>query len=201
MITTDTQNGRAKGRTAPPLPTHTFHDSGVTVKLHKLSPMTSQEIQAQVKREMRDEEPIPPIAEVDYGQGKVQEPNRLHPVYVERLKTWEAAVNSEANERLFRLACLDAVELTITDEVRAQIARKKRSLRIVAKVEWDDDPELDQDENDQIFYITHIACSSPEDLKEFYQAVATRSQPTEAAVEAYKESFPGDVPASEHLEL
>ena len=201
MTTTDVQNGRAKGRAVPALPTHTFRDSGITVKLHKLSPMTSQEIIASVRRELRDSEPQPPLAEVDYGQGKVQEPNKLHPVYVERLKEWEAKVNSESNERLFRLACLDAVELSITDEIRAQIARKKRLLRLVAKWEWQDDPDLEQHENDQIFYITHIACASPEDLQEFYQAIATRSQPTEAAVEQYKQSFPGDVPASEHMEL
>jgi hypothetical protein len=41
--------------------------------------------------------------------------------------------------------------------------------------------------------VTHICCASPEDLQEFYQAIATRSQPTEAAVEQYKESFPGDL--------
>lgn len=198
---TDTLNGRAKGRAAPGLPTHTFRDSGITVRLHKLSPLTSQEIIAAVRRELKDSEPPPPLSEVDYGNGKVMEPNKLHPVYVERLKAWEAQINKVANERLFRLACLDAVELTIGDAEREAIARKKRMFRLVAKLDWQDDPDLTQDENDQIFYVSHIACASPEDLQEFYMAIATRSQPTEAAVELHKASFPGDVSGPVDLEL
>ena len=201
MITTETQNGHAKGRAVPPLPRHTFQDSGVTVKLHKLSPMTAQEIIAQVQREKAAEKPQPPIVEVDYGNGKVQEPHEGHPAYVEKLQKWQSACNTEANKRLFQLACLDAVELTLTDEIRQQIARKKRLLKVTAGIVWEDNPDLEPDENDQIFYITHIACGSPEDLQEFYQAVAMRSQPTEAAIEQHKQSFPGDVQGAIDLDV
>ena len=193
MITTDVQNGRAKGRAVPALPTHTFRDSGITVRLHKLSPMTSQEIMLQVKREMRATEPQPPIAEVDYGSGKILEPHKGHPVYQEKLKEWEAAVNREANERLFHLACLVGVELELDNAALEAIEKRKRYLKLVAKLEWLDNPDLSEAENNQIFYITHIACASPEDLQEFYQAIAMRSQPTEAAIEQYKSEFQGDV--------
>jgi hypothetical protein len=200
MITTDTQNGRHKGRAVPAVPTHTFRDSGITVKLHKLSPMTSQEIMAAVQRERSDTKPQPPIFEIDYGKGTIQEPNYAHPLYVERLDRWQSECNAEANRRLFRLACLAAVEVEITPEVHAEIKRKKRLLRLAAKLEWEDDPELEPDENDQIFYVTHICCASPEDVTEFYAAIALRSQPTEAAIEQHKASFRGDVQGPVDLE-
>lgn len=200
-VLSDRINGRVRGRAVPDLQQHTFQDSGVTVRLHKLSPMTSQEIVTQVERELRDEKPEPPIVEVDYGNGKVKQPHTGHPVYVEMLKAWKQKVNEVANDRLFRLACLDAVEMTIGDEERAEIARKKRLLKIAARLEWENDPDLTDDENDQLFYVKHIAIRSPEDTKEFYEAIATRSQPTEAAIEQHKASFPGDVPGPVDMEL
>jgi len=200
MTTTDTQNGRQKGRVVPPVPTHTFRDSGITVKLHKLSPMTSQEIMTAVQRERADTKPEPPQFEVDYGKGKVQEPHYGHPVYQERLQRWQAECNTEANRRLFRLACLAAVEVEMTPEVQAQIARKKRLMRLAAKLEWEDDPDLEPSENDQIFYVTHICCASPDDVQEFYQAIALRSQPTEAAIDQHKQSFRSDVQGAIDLE-
>lgn len=201
MATTDVQNGRHRGRTVPALPTHTFQDSGVTVKLHKLSPMTSQEIIAAVRRELADTRPEPPLFDVDYGKGTIQEPNESHPVYQRLLKEWNDKVQSIANERLFRTAALVAVELDIDDDWRAFVVRLRRRLKAIAKITFVDDPDLNQDENDQIFYITHHACKSAEDIKEFYQAVALRSQPTEAAIEQHKASFRSDVQAAERMEL
>jgi hypothetical protein len=200
-VLSDRINGRVKGRAVPDLQQHTFQDSGITVKLHKLSPMTSRDLVAQIERELAAEKPEPPIVEVDYGSGKVRQPHTGHPVYVDLLKAWNQKVNELANDRLFRLACLDAVEMTIGDEERAAIARKKRLLKIAARLEWEHDPDLTDDENDQLFYIKHIACASPDDLTDFYKAVATRSQPTEAAIEQHKASFPGDVSRPVDLEL
>ena len=201
MTTTDVQNGRSKGRAAPAIPTHTFRDSGITVKLHKLSPMTSQEIMTAVQRERADSKPEPPMVEIDYGKGKIDEPHYGHPHYQDRLQRWQAECNAEANRRLFKLACLAAVEMEMTAEVQAAIARKKRLMRIAAKLEWEDDPDLELEENNQIFYITHIACASPDDVQEFYQAIALRSQPTEAAIEQHKASFRGDVEGPIGVEL
>lgn len=201
MATTDVQNGHSRGRAVPALPTHTFKDSGITVRLHKLSPMTSQEIIAAVRRELADTRPEPPRFEVDYGKGKIEEPNEAHPVYQRLLKEWESSVQSLANERLFRTACLVAVELDIDDGWRAHVRVLRRQLRATAKIDFVDDPDLEQDENDQIFYITHHACKSVEDIKEFYQAIAMRSQPTEAAIDQHKQSFRSDVQAPVGVEL
>lgn len=194
MTTTEQVNGQARGRAVPALPTHTFRDSGITVRLRKLSPITTTEIMMQVQRELADEKPEPPLVEQDYGTGKkVLEPHTGHPLYQERLARWERRCNTVGNDRLFKLAALDAVEVEIGEAELAQIARKKRMLRVAAGLTWQDDPELTDTENDQLFYVTHICCASPEDLREFYNAVAMRSQPAEAAIEQHKESFPSDV--------
>lgn len=198
---TERINGRVRGRGVPELPLHTFKDSGITVRLHKLSPMTSEEIMAQCRRELADSEPQPPIVEVDYGQGKIKQAHKGDPVYAELLKDWGARVNKLANDRLFKLATLDAVELTIGEHERALIVRKKRFMKIAAHVEWEDDPDLTPEENERYFYVRHVACGSAEDIQEFYAAIATRSQPTEAAVEGYKETFPRDVSRPIDLEL
>jgi len=201
MPTTDVQNGRSKGRAVPAVPLHTFKDSGIVVKLHKLSPMTSQDIILQVQREMAADKPQPPLFEIDYGKGKIEEPNYGHSVYVKLIEEWDQAVNREANDRLFRLAALVAVELFDNATWRDEVKRQKRLLKVTAKIEWIDDPDLEPEENDQIFYVKHICCASPDDVKEFYAAITQRSQPTEAAVEAHKANFPGDVQGQEHLEL
>ena len=192
-LLTDHINGRQRGRAVPELPTHTFKDSGITVRLHKLSPITNQQILAQCRRDLADTKPAPPMTEIDYGAGKVLEPHTGHPLYQEKLAAWNADVNRLANDRLFKLAALDAIEVTIGETERAQIARRKRFLKVAAHVAWEDDPDLTPEENDQLFYVSHICCATPEDLQDFYAAVALRSQPTEAAVEAHKASFPGDV--------
>jgi hypothetical protein len=198
-VLTDRVNGHYTKVNGPPM--HTFKDSNIAVKLHKLGPLTNSEILQAVQRELADEKPQPPITEVDYGKGTISQPHTGHPVYVKMLAAWNDKCNRIANDRLFKLACLVAVELTIGDVERKAITARKRYLKLAAKLDWQDDPELSQDENDQIFYITHIACASPDDLKEFYQAIATRSQPSEAAVQQHKESFPGDVQGSVDLDL
>lgn len=203
-MSTDTQihaNGRVRGRAVPELPLHTFKDSGVTVRLHKLSPMTGQEIHAVVERELADDKPRPPIVDVDYGQGKLAMPHEGDPVYQELLAAWRKRVNTIANDRLFKVAALLAVELTVGERERTQIDRTKKYLRLAGKLEWQDDSELSQEENDQLFYMTHIACGSAEDLQEFYMAIATRSQPTEAAIERHKETFPGNLSGAVDLDV
>lgn len=194
-------NGHVKGRGVPPLPTHTFKDSGVTVRLHKLSPITGQEIAQQVQREQAGTKPQPPLVAVDYGQGTITQPNTGDPTYRQMLAAWQAECSRIANDRLFDLACLLAVEVTIGEAERAQIARTKRLLRLTAGIDWQDRDDLTPEENDQLFYMTHVAPGSPDDLKEFYEAITIRSQPTEAAIERHKDSFPGDVSGALDLGL
>ncbi len=44
-------------------------------------------------------------------------------------------------------------------------------------------------QDDMVAYICYIASSTAEDLQEFVSAVASRSQPTQEATDAAKESF------------
>lgn len=196
---TEHVNGRRATVSGPPV--HTFRDSGIVVKLRKLSPMTSQDIMAGARRDLASTEPQPPVVEVDYGQGKIKETNKGDPTYVRLHDAWESEVNKLANDRLFKLAALDAVEVSLTADDLKRIERTKRMMKIAARIDWQDDPELTEAENLQYFYIRHIACGSPEDLQEFYQAVATRSQPTEAAIERHKETFPSDVSGAVDLDV
>lgn len=188
-MTTEVHNGRAKGRAVPALPTHTFQDTGITVRLRKLSPMTAQRLNEAVRREFPP--PDPPTYEVEYGDQKIQEINDADPTYMARYQRWQEQTSRIFNERMLKLVCLDAVEVDIGKDELAEIARKKRNLERSGIV-WEDDPALDEDENLRYFYVQHICFGSGEDLRELYQAVNTRSQPTEAAVQAHIASFPGD---------
>lgn len=178
-----------KGRGVPPLATHTFQDSGITVTLHKLSPMTAQRLNEAIRKEYPP--PEPPLYAVQYGDQTVQEANDADPAYLTRLTRWQQEAARLFNERLLKLVCLDAIEVTIGDTEKAAIARKRHSLARVG-VTWEDDPELTDEENARYFYVQHLCFGSAEDMKELYLAVNSRSQPTEAAVAAHIDTFPGD---------
>lgn len=182
-------NGHVKGREVPPLPTHTFQDSGITVRLRKLSPMTSQRLSEAVRREYPP--PEPPTYEVEYGDTQVREINDADPTYLARYARWQETTAKVFNERLLKLVCLDAIEIELDADAQAEITRKKRSLAVVG-VAWEDDPDLSVDENARLFYVQHCCLASPDDMRELYAAVTARSQPTEAAVAAHVETFPGD---------
>jgi len=186
---TEVHNGHVKGRAVPALPSHTFQDTGITVRLRKLSPMTAQRLNEAIRKELPP--PSPPTYEVEYGDTKVHEINDADPTYLARLGRWEQDAARLFNERMLKLVCLDAVEVTIGKAELAEIERKKRNLSRSGIV-WEDDPALDDDENLRYFYVQHICFGSGEDMKELYAAVNMRSQPTEAAVQSHIETFPGD---------
>ena len=185
----EVQNGHVKGRAVPALPTHTFQDTGITVRLRKLSPMTAQRLNEAIRKEFPP--PSPPTYEVEYGDTKVREINDADPTYQARYQRWEQDTARLFNERLLKLVCLDAIEVDIGKAEKAEIARKKRNLER-AGIAWEDDPDLTEDENLRYFYVQHCCFGSSEDMKELYAAVNTRSQPTEAAVQAHIAAFPGD---------
>lgn len=185
----EAHNGHVKGRAVPALPTHTFQDTGITVRLRKLSPMTSQRLSEALRREFPP--PSPPTYAVQYGDQTVMEPNDADPTYQARLTRWQEETARTFNERLLKLVCIDAVEVEIGEAEKEQIARKKRNLER-AGIAWGDDPTLDADENLRYFYVQHLCFGSADDMRELYAAVNTRSQPTEAAVVAHIDTFSGD---------
>ena len=179
-------NGKGQqGRFAPPLPEHTFQDSGITIRIRKVGPMTQQRMAQAIQKEIP--EPDVPIAQTELGP----EPNPADPTYIKAYDAWDRKTTALLSERMMRYAALEA-EVTIDDAARAAISRAKRNLALSGAA-WESIDGLTEDENDRVFYILHVACATQDDLREFSAAVRTRSVPTEEAVQRHIATFPGDV--------
>src|ERR1051325_3353086 len=184
-VATHTNGTHTKGRAVPPLPLHTFQDSGITVGLRKIAPNTQAQLSLQIQREIP--RPQPPVNQTELGPEK----NEADPDYARQLEEWERACSMRLNRIMFTIAALEC-ECGVDME---EVERKQRSFR-AAKFQWEEDPDLSDAERAKVFYIEHIACATQEDMREFYAAVTRRSQPTEAAVRAHIDSFRGDVPGA-----
>jgi hypothetical protein len=181
-------NGHAKGRVVPPLPEHTFQGSGITVRFRRIGPMAQQRLAQQIM--LDDPEPVPPMVKTELGE----EPNPADPAHDRALKAWQARTFVKLNQQLLVLAALEC-EVTIGDAEKEEIARRQRYLKAVG-MPWEPNADLDDRENERVFYILYIACAESDDLSEFGQVVMKRSLPTEAAVAQHIETFPGDVPGA-----
>jgi len=177
---------RQQGRVVPPLPEHTFKDSGITIKIRKVGPTTQQRLAQAIMKELP--EPTPPTVETELGA----ETNAADPAYLAAMEVWNTQTRNELTQRLLLIAALEA-EVTIDDAARADIARKKRHLKLIG-IPVEDNPDLTEAENEKVFYILHVAAGTPEDLGEFSQAVMRRSVPTEEAVQSQIATFQRDLP-------
>ena len=179
-------NGTQRGRVVAPLPEHTFKDSGITIKIRKVGPTTQQRLAQQIMRD--NPEPPIPIVETEIGP----EPNAADPAYLQDRADWDKQTRKELGDRLMLAAALEA-EVTIDDQAKADIVRKRRNLKLIG-IPYDDNPDLTPEENEKVFYILHVAAATPEDLGEFSQAVLRRSVPTEEAVQSQIATFQRDLP-------
>lgn len=180
-------NGKGQqGRVAPPLPEHTFRDSGITIRIRKVGPTTQQRLAQAIMHET----PEPPIPIVETELGK--EPNAADPQYLLAKAEWETKTRSELTNRLLLIAALEA-EVTIDYDARMEIVRRKRHLHLIG-IPHEDRADLTDEENERVFYILNVAAASPEDLGEFGQAVLRRSVPTEEAVQSQIATFSRDLP-------
>lgn len=185
-------NGTVRqGRTVPPLPEHTFKDSGITIKIRKVGPTTHRQLGIQIRKEIPEPEP-PRNAPDSEAAALGEEFNRADPAFEQAMEEWNKKTNTELSTRLLLVAALEA-EVTIDNAGRADIARKKRSMEL-ANIPWVPDPRWTPEEEDRVFYILHVAASTPEELGEFGAAVLRRSVPTEEAVQAQIATFQRDVP-------
>lgn len=176
----------ARGRVTPPLPEHTFKDSGITVKIRKVGPTTQQRLAQAIMKE----HPEPPVPVVTTELGP--EPNPADPSYLLIKAEWEQTTNLQLRDRLMLIAALEA-EVVIDDQAQADIARKQRHLKLIG-IPYEANPDLTPEENEKVFYILHIAAGTPDDLREFGDAVLRRSVPTEEAVQAQIATFQRDLP-------
>lgn len=180
-VATDTQNGHAKGRTVPALPTFTFRDSGVTVAYRRFSPFMGDQIAKKIRKEKPA--PQPPFNTVNYGDGKkVKEPNLADPEYIDALAKYDRWVQEESGQRLVEMVVTRAIEPLSIDQDAVAFYRETARLF-----------DLECDDDDRMVYIRYIAIGSPEDLADIMQAVVRRSEPTSEAIQAAVDSFPGDV--------
>jgi len=177
---------RQQGRVVPPLPAHTFKDTGITIHLRKVGPTTQQRLAQQIMKEL----PEPPIPLVDTEAGP--EYNAADPEYIAAKEDWDQETRRELTQRLMLIAALEA-EVEIDDAARQDIARKQRHLRLIG-IPYEDNPDLTPEENEKVFYILHVAAGTPEDLGEFSQAVMRRSVPTEEAVQSQIATFQRELP-------
>lgn len=153
----------------------TFRDTGITVKIRKISPMLAADIAAAIP------EPLPPENEVDYGppKGKVKEPNLTDPDYQRKLL--------EHSRRVFiawrRVMVMRAVDKdSLPDGWDEEVKQYRDFIREQTGKEIDEPEDL-------VVYILRICVGSEEDLGEFINAVTRRSQPTAEVIEQAKASF------------
>lgn len=176
-----------RGRTAPAFPTVTLPDSGITLSIRKLSPLTIQNIQNAVIREMPA--PTPPLVVVDFGEGQQEaEPNPADPDYVATVRAYENAVQQESSVRLMRLVAsysVQDIDLNAVAELRA-------AMQAIGA-------PLPDDESDAEIYVWQLACVSERDMVTLSSFVVSQSMPTEAAVQRHTATFQNAIQTPEHL--
>lgn len=157
----------------------TFKDTGISVKLRKISPMLAADVSASMP------EPQPPEVEVNYGEPKgiVKEPNLSDPNYAIQLQEHQVKVYRTYR----RVMILRSIDRTSLPEDWQQQVTEYRQL-----IKEQTGKDLDEPE-DLVVFILRIAVGSPEDLNELITTITRRSQPTPEGVALAKESFPGSV--------
>lgn len=151
----------------------TFKDSGISVRIRKISPMLAADVNASMP------EPLPPEQEVDYGEpkGKVLERNYSDPRYQELLD----AHKQKVFQALQRVMILRSV--VVEGEEWHKDAQEYRQF-----IKAQTGAELDEPE-DLVVYVLRVAVGSEEDLIDLIQAITRRSMPTPEVIQAAKESF------------
>lgn len=156
---------------------YTFRDTGITVKIRKISPMLAADVAAAMP------EPLPPEQEVDYGEpkGVVMERNYSDPDY--------QAAKAEHQKKVFaalqRVMILRAIHVE-GDEWKKEVTEYREFIEKHTGVPLEEKEDL-------VVYVMRVCVGSEDDLIELLGAITGRSQPTPEAIEAAKTSFRGEV--------
>lgn len=152
----------------------TFRDTGITVKIRKVSPMLLPDIEASIPK------PAPPEQEVDYGEpvGKVREKNLSDPAYTAALAERTVKVYQAWRRALIRRG-------VVLEGDQWQEAVKEYRQFIQAEI---GSPLPEQD--DHMVYVLSICIGTIEDQDDLINAITRRSQPTPEAIAEAKDSFP-----------
>lgn len=166
-------NNGLKGRSVPPLPTFTF-STGITVSLRRVSPFLLHAVQQQFPA------PKPPVIDVEYGDGKTRhEANEADPDYQDKLAEHQAMLNDKLNDLMLEggiVVDFDANEL-------------EEAKRVVATI----GAAFPEEASDKLAYIKYVCIGNGDDITNVIRAIQGQSFPTEANVQQYVETFPGNV--------
>lgn len=154
----------------------TFAGSGRTVHIRKLSALIRDEARRQARFEI--DEPKPPFTTVDYGNGKIEQANLGHPIYVQLKQQWEKDVTERTAEKLQQIAIRRGVVCEIDRKAVAQ-AREDLISAGISTAEYDD----------HYVYVAFVCIGPYEDWQDLLNAVFNRAGPSEEAVQTHVESF------------
>lgn len=182
-MTTDVMNGAARGRAAPdePLEAVTF-STGRSVQVRKVSALLRERIRRAARDALRNEEPRPPLVEVDYGQGKTTIEHRGDPVFLDLSRQHDARITERAGEQIKRIAVTRGVVCDIDPEAVATVRDDLAALGIT----------LD-DEDDLWIYVAYVCIGAYDDWTDLLRAIFEKSAPSEAAIAAHQDLFRRDL--------
>lgn len=147
----------------------TFEDSGVTITYRKLSPNTILEFNSEF--DSANNEPIAPMQKVTYADGRDgMEPNESHPDHIDAKRKY-AIKKQTAMQSLF---IKRSIVITLNDEQKKEVEDFRQF--------WRDEYKKELPGTDKEVFIAHIACSTPEDMRDLIGAISRRSIPTEVAI-------------------
>ena len=156
----------------------TFPDSGEKVFL----PVVSLTVQA-MKLQRKFKRPMPPLQEVDYGNRKAKEYNWSDPDYQEKVRQYEAFIDTRATE----VAVEKATKVNLTDAQQADITQWKA-----------DNPNgWDEMDDDASLWLEEIGISTDNDFQMFLEFV---TGPTEEVIASVQEGFQGKVQGERPVE-
>lgn len=155
----------------------TFQDTGITVKIKKVSPMLAADVSASMP------EPLPPEQEVDYGEprGKVMEPNYSDPKYTAEI--------AEHNKKVFQAlqrAMIKRAVIVEGDDWKKEAQEYREFIQSTTGKPLEEPDDL-------LVYVLRVCIGSQEDMTDLLNAITKRSQPTQEAVEQAKRSFRGQI--------
>lgn len=191
-VTNGVTQYRGRGRAVPARLVYTFQDSGVTVEMNKMSPMTVTHLKAEVTRECEAHPPGHPHAKpqvpvqlVAVGGGEpIPQTNEGDTEYKNALAEWDAWANAEISRRLLRITALDYLIID-DDAIVGEVDRKRRMfVREGIPLDESDMPEdrYTDAERNRIVYLNHICFGSDKDIQEFSMYLMHRTQPQEAGI-------------------
>lgn len=163
--------------------TVTLPSSGHTLPLLYISPILMNDMRKAAQKSAKKQmtKPVPPIMDIDYGNGTVRpEPNEAHPAYLREMQEYNMIEGQRFLELVFKYGVDCVVDVEAVKALRAQAES--------------DDLELPAD--DKTVYVSRILVQSEADLLALQEAILGRSLPTEEQVSTALERFPANLPGS-----